>query len=45
MTRAKKKTGSANKKPQILPGIYDIVPGVDHSWQLAAKNLDKYARA
>jgi histidyl-tRNA synthetase len=45
MTRAKKKTGSTNKKPQILPGISDIVPGVDNGWELAAKNLDKYARA
>jgi histidyl-tRNA synthetase len=46
MTRGKKKTASgSNKKPGILSGLSDVVPGVDHSWQLADKHLAKFARA
>ncbi len=43
MTNQKKKSASG-KKPQLLPGIVDIIPTLDSSWDLMTDKLLKLAR-
>ncbi len=43
MNTPKKKT-SGSKKPQLVPGLYDILPVMDASWDFMTDKLAKMAR-
>jgi histidyl-tRNA synthetase len=43
MNAIKKKSGNS-KKPQLVPGMIDFLPGMDNSWDLMVQKLQRLAR-